>query len=180
VTAVPNPSPRELTAGQVLDALHALGATTIPDPDHTPGPADLPTLLGYLAATIERAQVEHLMPDTTQAYLEAYGDGMAEDHPQGRVIGREYMTLAMVRTTRQVHELNAFLAPSPLTRLAVEAQRTTASALALIAQSKNPDLDLAGTDLQDTLKTVGASLQGARRAYGDMVRMTDTLMGGTL
>ncbi|MFJ2774635.1 hypothetical protein [Streptomyces sp. NPDC087300] len=159
------------TPGQILDALHALGAETIAVPGHEPSEADVPALLGYLAHELERAQALTVTPDTFERYFDAYADAVGEPQPGGgSVLGLQWMQFATMRTLRLRAEVERGMGTSPLTRCTVESLGAASAALAIIAQSHSSE-DTPEAETRERFKSVKTGLQKARQAYEDTVRM---------
>ncbi|WP_414167118.1 hypothetical protein ACMATS_05790 [Streptoverticillium reticulum] len=157
------------TTGQVIDAIRALGSDIVFQPGAEPTDKDLPRLLGYLAASIDRALLLHVQPENMDDFLRSYGEAVCEPQPDGTmVLGTQWMGLVTVRTIRLRSEVEAFAGASPFTRCVVHALGAAGGALSLIGQARAIVDD---ATVKESLKATKRALQQARQAYEDAVRM---------
>ncbi|MYW06054.1 hypothetical protein [Streptomyces sp. SID3343] len=153
------------TPNQLLDALHALGASIVPEPDHQPSDADLPFLLGLLTHEAEKALIHHVTDtDHVDRFVTAYREAAGEQVIEAQAIALMRSKTILDRTTTT----------APLQRLTVDALDAAAHAATLMARARLATAEDEAVDeaeTRDTLRATKTALRHARGAYEDTVKM---------
>ncbi len=166
--------PDALTPDRVIDALRALGADAILDPDRTDGPGadDLPDLLGALAAVLDGHTMLHVRrdDDTRRHWARGYVANLDAGH---RSAALEFMLAQAAMRTDLHGNLIAHAAASGVEYGRVAHLINDAAAVAMFCASQltgPPDTPVSADYLREVHRRIKSGLRDARGAIEAMER----------